>query len=673
MIRVDFHIHTVSTQWDHPFEFNCDTLIEHVKGQKLNAVAITNHNCFDKQNYSEVVVPSLSPYNCAAFPGVEVSALGTHILIISDVSKVDELAKCCENLKEMGIHDSLSFDELTRFFPLLSDYLVIPHYSKDPSISEENLELLETFVHGVETSSMKKALSIRKSNAASVPSVCFTDFRFGSTDQITPNAIYLRTDGCEFKDVIAAFKMDDGVLLNYAGTSQLEIAPGLLTSEGLNLIIGKRSTGKTHTLQRVVSLCGKEDYLHIKQGELVSDSQEEEFYAELNKDHYDDKYAYMNRWKTFLNSAKKRGSEESRKIAITNYLIELKSYAETSSLADQYSGSPLFKGQPFEIVENGEEQELISALLLLLGSNDYEEEIDSALGRKNLISLLRLIAERAKVKETERAVKKAANSIIASVRSRLSIASTQDKYPDAIMDLVFQNEVIFNRIGTLLSSCWTEKVIFDDKQRGAGKYSLRAVRKKHIDAVAIKKAMGLSQCAMGRITTMNSREYIDTILSFEQCVHPETGLFDIRFEIRDEKGVRPSGGQRTEYTFLKKLADAESYDIILIDEPESSFDNPFLNIHISGRIKDLSKTSTVFVATHNQVLGYALKPNKILFTRHDPDTDTYHIYSGELQEASLTNQDGSTEPMKDTMIDLMEAGDIAYASRKEFYENLGNR
>ncbi|MEG0374031.1 MAG: hypothetical protein RR672_00230 [Raoultibacter sp.] len=672
MIRADLHIHTVSTQWDHPFEFDCGALIEHVKSQRLDAIAITNHNCFDKENYSDVVVPSLTPYNCTVFPGVEVSALDTHILIIADVSKVGELAKCCENLKNMGVHDSLSFDELTNYFPLLSDYLVIPHYSKDPSITEENLELLNTLVHGVETSSMKKALSIRKANTTSVPSVCFTDHRFGSSDDICPNAIYLRTDGRELKDVAAAFRADDGVLLNYAGTNQLEIVPGLLASESLNLIIGKRSTGKTHALNRIVSLCESEDYLHIEQGELVSDSKEDEFYAGLNNEHYNDKYAYMSRWKAILNDAKTRGSEEYRKSKITDYLKELKGFAETSSLADQYSGSPLFKGQPFEINEDGEEQGLIVALTTLLESVEYKEEINSILGREKLIALLRSVVEKAKFKETEKHTAQAANSIIASVRARLSTASTQDKYPDPIIDSVFQNEVFFDHAEKLLCSCWVEKAVFDDKQRGAGKYSLRAIRKKYIDAAAIKGAMGLGQCSMGRITGMSSRDYLDKILSFEECVHPETGLFDLCFEIRDEKGVKPSGGQRTEYTFLKKLADAENYDIILIDEPESSFDNPFLNIHISGRIKELSKTSTVFVTTHNQVLGYALKPNKVLFTKHDSTTDTYHIYSGELQEVNLTNQDGLNEPIKDTMIDLMEAGHTAYANRKDFYENLGS-
>ena len=82
MKRIDLHIHTVSAKEEH-FEFDSNLLYEHVKEQKLDAIAVTNHNLLNLQNYANVK-ELLSPLDCIVFPGAEIDALGTHILIITD-------------------------------------------------------------------------------------------------------------------------------------------------------------------------------------------------------------------------------------------------------------------------------------------------------------------------------------------------------------------------------------------------------------------------------------------------------------------------------------------------------------------------------------------------------------------------------------------------------------
>ncbi|MBE4118180.1 hypothetical protein HJ108_09340 [Vibrio parahaemolyticus] len=65
---------------------------------------------------------------------------------------------------------------------------------------------------------------------------------------------------------------------------------------------------------------------------------------------------------------------------------------------------------------------------------------------------------------------------------------------------------------------------------------------------------------------------------------------------------------------MKSLHDAKDYDILLIDEPESSFDNVFLFESVNKIIKDLSKQMPVVVVTHNNTVGASIEPDYILYT-----------------------------------------------------------
>lgn len=49
MKQIDLHIHTSPTISDSVFEFSLDEFERHVRDASLDAVAVTNHNIFDKE------------------------------------------------------------------------------------------------------------------------------------------------------------------------------------------------------------------------------------------------------------------------------------------------------------------------------------------------------------------------------------------------------------------------------------------------------------------------------------------------------------------------------------------------------------------------------------------------------------------------------------------------
>ena len=82
----------------------------------------------------------------------------------------------------------------------------------------------------------------------------------------------------------------------------------------------------------------------------------------------------------------------------------------------------------------------------------------------------------------------------------------------------------------------------------------------------------------------------------------------------NKDGFEVSGGERSEFRLLQEIADAQNYDILLIDEPESSFDNLFLNSNVNQILKDISEVMPVVVVTHNSTVGASVGADYVLYT-----------------------------------------------------------
>lgn len=144
-------------------------------------------------------------------------------------------------------------------------------------------------------------------------------------------------------------------------------------------------------------------------------------------------------------------------------------------------------------------------------------------------------------------------------------------------------------------------------------------------------------------------------------------LFNIRSRIvlNDGSNASLSGGQRAEYLLIHKISGAAGKDVVLIDEPESSFDNPFLNSDVVKMLNDVAEHSTVFLVTHNNSLGVSLKPDCVIYTTKEPDG--YHVYSGKLSSEKLTDVSGNTYSREKALLLTMEAGRDAYLDRRPYY------
>ncbi len=86
MKKIDLHIHTIATISDSDFIYCMDTLKRYVTEANMDAIAITNHDMFDAEQF-RAIYESLP---IAVFPGIEINLDNGHILLMSDGSNVED-------------------------------------------------------------------------------------------------------------------------------------------------------------------------------------------------------------------------------------------------------------------------------------------------------------------------------------------------------------------------------------------------------------------------------------------------------------------------------------------------------------------------------------------------------------------------------------------------------
>lgn len=147
----------------------------------------------------------------------------------------------------------------------------------------------------------------------------------------------------------------------------------------------------------------------------------------------------------------------------------------------------------------------------------------------------------------------------------------------------------------------------------------------------------------------------------------------IESETLNKDGFTVSGGERSEFNLIHEIKDATKYDMLLIDEPESSFDNLFLKKEINTLIKDISQLMPVVVVTHNNTVGASIKPNYIAITVKSIEEKkiAYRVFTGYPSDKELTCMDGTRIRNYDTILNCLEAGIEAYTERNtQTYEIL---
>lgn len=684
MKKFDLHIHTLQTVSDPAnYNFEIAELAAYVKRAELDAIAITNHNAFDISNYNAIC----DAINCTVFPGIEINVTTPgkygHVLLIAPQDKVSGFSEGASKVTELcpDKDSHISWGKVVDIFPDISQYLVIPHYKKKKKLDAQTLEQIRsmTGIDALEVSNNK--LWLRECDLSPEPLVVFSDARPGlridEEDDRPEGARYAY--GYTYVDVeeptVTALKLafrDRKNVKVISETNEFEILPeGLPVSRRLNVVLGERSSGKTFTLKRIMDSLEADDFYYLEQFSIAEKASDKAFDQSVNAE--DSKYfeAYFQPLKSMIDSFLSTDSATAKN-DIESYCKALIRYA--NSPEDDASSTKIFDSSPFasENDRSGldEDVKLIKALNTLLASEKRKDIIQEIIGTKPLIELLHAI--KTSMKDDYRLLKdkKRANEIVDSIKAALGEIASRKPLPDTscfadYFKSYYREIKTAQAIDALLP---TEEL----ETEYDGKYKKLRTRRRNTSSKDARKGLSLPKGTdvNGLVKANSSQERLQIIRKFDEqaASHCCQIMFRIEAAIvsNDEHSTKLSGGQRAEYVLLHSLSKAEGKDIVLLDEPESSFDNPFLNKEVCALINRLSEKATVFLVTHNNTLGVSIHPDYLIYSKKYDD-GTYELFSGAASSAVLTSVDGLEVSRPDNLIEIYEAGPETYEDRRKYY------
>lgn len=679
MKKLDLHIHTIQTVSDHPFSFSIDKLKEYVQGLHIDGIAVTNHNLFDATQFKNIC-NALSGI-CVVLPGIEIN-LGAngfgHMICISSPDDIDDFSNRCSIIqtKITTPRDRITYNELRQIFGDLNRYLWIPHYDKKPTIDPSILEDMKEYLLCGEIGSVKKFIYKQKDTTSLIP-LLFSDLRPTEDLDIFPTRqTYFDIDEISINAIKKALLDRNHVsLTEYEGKNRFYVLPDLPISTGLNIIIGERSSGKTYTLDQISK--HNENVKYIKQFSLVETNPEDA--ARKFADHIAAKRSsfaeeYFEPLKDAIDIVKSISSEDDD-LSIEDYLSSLIRYARETDRADMFArcalyGETKFPDRSFDTVIS-----LIESIEHLLDAREYKDIIEKYVQREALIALRKELIITYN-REKRRALEESwVNDVVANIKRSLVSRSAAVEISDIDFYKCQMNRVKVKKFNQLISLVKQERTI---NRQEIESFVVQTKKRPFTSASELRSASGKRDVTFSRIIddyTSNPYRFLRELGDMPEI--PEVDYYKyfayVDYQILNQYGFQVSGGERAEFNLLQNINDAYRYDMLLIDEPESSFDNLFLRDRVNHIIKELSKLMPVILVTHNNTVGASIKPDFVIYTKRVIADDIhYERYYGLPSSKELISSAGEKMANFEAMLDCLEAGEETYNERKHDYDLLKN-
>jgi Fe-S cluster assembly ATPase SufC len=668
--KIDLHIHTVPSLSDYDFEFSLTNLKEYVAKLEIDCIAITNHNLFDLEQFKLICID----LNIKVLPGIEINLEKGHILLISENTELVDFDSKCKQVKSLiqNKEDSITVEILKQIFPDLSRYLLIPHYDKKPSITNETIAKLQPYIFAGEVTSTRKFKFCLKDKSKLTP-VIFSDVRikmempFYPTRQTFIDLMEVTLAGiksCLSDKAKVCLSKDDG-------NEYFQVTDdGLYLSTGLNVILGERSSGKTYTLDRILQ--SSENVKYIKQFALLQND-EEKFKKLLSTRHSSVNEQFLKEFKEVV--ADVRGVDlKANRIDVEKYLESLLRFALESDKFDSYSKAKLFSETLFNESDQKGLDKLIDATILLIENEEYADLISKHLNLENLKNLAsELIKKHIEIDEIN-LKKRWLNDLITKVKEDLQLKTATSQPVDIdFYSIVFENEKVKKFI-KVVTEIQTEREIDRKEVRG---FKVVARTKKFTGAAQLKNKSGKQLAFTGAFSKYSSPYPFLNLLKEIELEETELHKYFVEIDYRtlNKHNFPVSGGERSEFNLLHEISDALQFDILLIDEPESSFDNLFLKNEVNELLKEISKEIPVVIVTHNSTVGASIRPDFVVYTKKSVvgNDVKYQIFCGYPSDKQLKSIDGDIIDNYEILLCCLEAGKDAYDDRRTMtYEILKN-
>lgn len=677
MQKIDLHIHTVSSSQDREFFFSEEKLQQYINEVGLNCIAVTNHNLFDKKQFEHIRATS----DIVVLPGIEVDVEKCHLLVIADGNDLADFdTKCAEiQSKWTSSGKSLSFEDFSRIWSDLSQYILIPHYEKNPKISPEVLEKFGDHITSGEVSNPKRFVSCVDDVEKLVP-LFFSDCRVDANlNPLPTRQTYIDCDEVSFGTLREVFRDKRKVALTEdEGNRLFQIfSDGQQLSTGLNVILGDRSSGKSHTLQRICDWFGDDNVKYIRQFDLVARNEAED--EQKFKDLLSQSSSVFT--KNYLSDLQRVVEDildvdlKSDLQSVEAYVASLLKYAQETTKHDAFSKAKIYREYPFNNKDLNGLVDLIESTDHLLSNKEYREIIDKHIDVSDIRALYVELMTTYCQQYALNAKRSWVNALVQDVKTKLQTKSSAPNVTDVDLIKVVLNQKKVARFNQIVEEARRPHTPLRQDVRG---FEIVAKVRPFSGAGELKEVSRSKKGFSDAFAKYDKPyEFLNELRKIGDPVKAAAYseyLVKVEYKILNRHGFEASGGERSEFFLLETIQEAEGAEILLIDEPESSFDNHFLKADVNELIKAMSKKMPVVIVTHNNTVGVSIKPDYLICTRKEISGRdvSWRIYSGYPTSKQLISTDGLTLPTRDVLLGNLEAGVEAYEHRGKTYENLKN-
>jgi ABC-type multidrug transport system ATPase subunit len=713
-VKIDIHVHTKKTkQGDSPFrEVTPERFSEILLSTDVKIVAITNHNVFDIEQYEQILKQVDGAIQ--VWPGIELDIEDddgrAHLIVIVSPDKKTEFYDAVISVTEGFNPDDfiITLNDVAACFDGLCPIYVAHYLQKKPDITENGLKILSELTTNTKRIIKEAANSISAGifiahghasiygsdiqNWEEYPSVAtkLPELRL-PVDSFEHFCLLLEKDVSTINTVISRKQNDTLLLRPFEDNTEITLNP----FNDINVIFGPKGTGKTKILEAIARY-------YSSNGVQAS-------VFESAKDKLVDKYDVKGKRITknlnpfgvnYCTDEIKR-IKSARETDITN----INNYLEYFNSESRNKNAKKIKIKDIPALgvtkpkksfsEYKKAFEKISDMINFLSTNEPVAEVSSEQRIKSIVSQLSELSADLKKQSwfhfSEWKSIELTNSASRLFRDEVAKKiGSLTKPPDTGFRQFAENRLGIKRdareicknmamaieddvevVGSLgpdkgelkcvTSFCFHDGIIRDSNYsplKGPKKGSLANFAKTMKDI----ESSALSDDLFDHVSELNSNEDIDAIESVYELL-----LFWRRFTLAGEV-YTPSTGERSMLSLHGELA--EKKDVYILDEPERSLGNEYINDVIIPLINDKARQGKkVFISTHDANIAVRTLPYNSIYRCHDKGG--YSTYVGNPFSNSLICQEdpGKTLDWKKISMKTLEGGETAFGERGKIYGN----
>ncbi|HHK5594705.1 hypothetical protein LGX01_05445 [Streptococcus mutans] len=677
--KIDFHIHTIPSIKDSDFTYSSKWLIDYTEAAELDAIAITNHDLFDKTNYEQV--KSDIP-NVKVFPGMELTLDAGHVNIVFSEEQIDDLEKFSHWLKQKHTNQngSITCEELCHNLNNWDKGIYIFELGKSNGVTNIPNELNKVTCVGGVRNSLRFQVVQKLENSLSP--VLFSDGHAtdkdsqpdrNDIDKLKNKNTYIQVDTCNFSDIKNCISDKTKVSITKDNLQDAIEIDGHKLSTGLNLVVGKRGTGKTYFLNKIKEQFDQDDIYEIAQFETakaddyITKTKKEQGQSAISewKNKFSQQFTSINEYLEIV--------DEDNDDEIDSFLDSVKKFAKEVTKSKSQQKFNFFKEVNFEKQPTKLIEESLTKLKELIENNELWSLLKNSNKRRSVfIATYNELRDIYVEKEKQNKIKSEVNKILDSAKAILESNTGITRVQNCELSGIIKRQQIENKITEFLQKVIVETdlkkenihgyqiivqlVPFESASQFQSEFSMNEKVKEDIINPY------LSSDYITFLKRLKNKNFYNNSNLAEYFMHKEVKLLD-------SDGTPASGGQAVGFTLMMRLNEARNKPIILIDEPEASLDNAYIQTELNQSLRKLSNTSMVVVVTHNSTLGALLQPDYLVVTTKN-DNGEYTVLTGEFSSHIISDSSDLSENSYEKFVEAMESGIESYKQKGKVYGNL---